>query len=130
MAASSAMAETAKAKELKLELQVKKESLGQLRSRKKESPKKLFAEVDRGTYLISSRMAVAAEENIPKEVSNVDKENNSPLSNKSARKKKKMLKTLEGEATSLASVCVSTVSSGWNESSTSPLSRNFAKRGP
>ena len=74
-------------------------------------------------------MAVAAEENSPKKVSNADKENNSPLSNKSARKKKKMLKTLEGEATSLASVCVST-DSGWNESSTSPLSRNFAKRGP
>ena len=83
--------------------------------------------MDRGTYLISSRMAVAAEENSPKKVSNADKENNSPLSHKnarSARKKSLLSISEEGEVTSLASGSVST-DSGWKESSTSPLNRDL-----
>ena len=127
-----AMAETAKAKKLKLELQDKKERLGKVQDggtmavKKKESPKKPFAEVDRDSYLLSYRMAVAAEVNSPIKVSNADKENNSPLSNRSARKKKTLLSILEEEETSLAPVCVST-DSGWSASSTLPLKEDDVK---
>ena len=120
------MAATATAKMLKLlELQAKKKSFDEKRSVgtvsavKKESPKKPFAEVDRGTF-ISSMMAAAEES--PKKVSNADKENNPPLSSKNARKMTKLSSISVEEKIPPASVCVST-DSGWVESSTSPLER-------
>ena len=74
---------------------------------RKESPMKPV-DVERRSYMISSKLAVAVEEHSPKKGSSADKENNSPMSHRNVRSAKKLKKPEsqllcileEGEATS------------------------------